>query len=38
VLIFVQLNTIGDNSPIPFVQNTYYSGTAEFIVWSGLER
>ena len=23
VLIFVQLNTIGDNSPIPFVQNTY---------------
>ena len=23
VLIFVQLNTIGDKSPIPFVQNTY---------------
>ena len=38
VLMMVQLNTIGDNSPIPFVQNTYYSGTAEYIVWSWLER
>lgn len=38
VLMIVQLNTIGDNSPIPFVQNGYYSGTAEYIVWSWLER
>ena len=38
VLMMVQLNTIGDNSPIPFVQNSFYSGTAEYIVWSWLER
>lgn len=38
VLMIVQLNTIGDNSPIPFVPNSYYSGTAEYIVWSWLER
>ena len=38
VLMIVQLNTIGDNSPIPFVQNGYYSGKAEYIVWSWLER